>query len=461
MRSAGLPAAATLCGFSLSLLTACPNREVSRLDPVPDQEEFKDIPVNINRKLDILFVVDDSLSMDEEQANLQANFTNFTNVLETIEGGLPDIHLGVVSSNVGSLGQLTAPCDGFGDNGALQVGGGASCNLGAAKFISDVSDGGGGRIRNYDMNMGLGPTFACVADLGVAGCGLEQHLESMKRALDGNGSNAGFLRDDAYLAVVFLADEDDCSAYNPDFYSDDPSLGVLSSFRCFEYGVTCAEAGSERDLGPRTNCEPEFDSDYLTNPDEYVTFLKGLKENPRDVIVATIIGNPSPVAVGEELLAGQNDESPAIEPSCSYDPAGAAPESDADPGVRLDYFRRQFPDRNTFTTICDEDLSDGLTVIAELLKEVIGNPCIDGDLVDTNPTIDGEQYECVVKAVYNEGDSNEMSETLPPCGGSTPCWQLVPDPMNCAGSPTELAIDIDWGGPDPADTNVKVRCAVQ
>jgi hypothetical protein len=57
----------------------------------------------------------------------------------------------------------------------------------------------------------------------------------------------GFLRDNAYPAMVLLTDEDDCSASHPDvLFNPDPEmdnidsdLGYLHAFRCFEFGVIC------------------------------------------------------------------------------------------------------------------------------------------------------------------------------------------------------------------------------
>ena len=60
--------------------------------------------------------------------------------------------------------------------------------------------------------------FTCIAALGEGGCGFEHTFASVLRALgaDGQGSapfeNQGFLRPDAYLAIVLVTNEDDCSA---------------------------------------------------------------------------------------------------------------------------------------------------------------------------------------------------------------------------------------------------------
>ena len=46
----------------------------------------------------------------------------------------------------------------------------------------------------------------------AVGCGIEGTLEVLRRALDGrHPENAGFLRDDALLLVVFVTNEDDNS----------------------------------------------------------------------------------------------------------------------------------------------------------------------------------------------------------------------------------------------------------
>ncbi len=59
-----------------------------------------------------------------------------------------------------------------------------------------------------------------VAQIGATGCGFEAPLEAMKRSLDGSRiENTGFIRDGAFLAVVFLTDEDDASVKDSSVYS--------------------------------------------------------------------------------------------------------------------------------------------------------------------------------------------------------------------------------------------------
>ena len=109
--------------LAVGALTGCPSRDVSAVDPAPSKEQQKEIPVNLNRNIDILWVIDNSGSMEQEQRSLANNFPEFARVLEGIEGGLPNIHMAVVSSNVGTQPyDATDECQGEGDNGEFQVG---------------------------------------------------------------------------------------------------------------------------------------------------------------------------------------------------------------------------------------------------------------------------------------------------------------------------------------------------
>src|ERR1051325_2105203 len=86
------------------LLAGCPDRTISEVSPEQGRVEYKDIAVTVNRDIDILFVIDDSPSMLDKQTNLKNNFPNCINVLNGIEGGLPNVHIGVVTSDLGTKG---------------------------------------------------------------------------------------------------------------------------------------------------------------------------------------------------------------------------------------------------------------------------------------------------------------------------------------------------------------------
>src|SRR5690349_23940233 len=89
---------------TLGLLAGCPDRTISEVNPQQGRVEYKEIPVTLNRNVDILFVIDDSPSMLDKQTNVKNNFPKFIDVLATIQGGLPDVHIGVVTSDMGTKG---------------------------------------------------------------------------------------------------------------------------------------------------------------------------------------------------------------------------------------------------------------------------------------------------------------------------------------------------------------------
>lgn len=455
---------ATTLLATAAFTAACTDREVARVDPKQNKEQKKEIPVDLNRNIDILFVLDNSSSMGDEQESLLENFSNFINVLNNIEGGLPNVHIGVVSTDLGVGPYMIGGCVGNGDNGLLQnaahpVGGG-SCPTPSDPYIIDLANEDGSRQKNYSGS--LNDTFSCIARLGTSGCGFEQPLEAMRRALDGsNAANTGFLRDDAFLAVIHITDEDDCSVlpgagaalFNTAAELDNigSELGHLSSFRCFEFGVTC-DPDSPRSTGPRQDCVAQVNSAFMPDISVYTEFLKGLKDDPAKVIVAGIRGPGNNVGV---VL--NEDGEPRLSPSCcrSAGECNLDAPNRADPAVRLDSFLESFPNRNTATTICNNDLSDALTQIADLLTEVLGNPCIGGDLklTDGQPT-------CTVTDVSNKGKENESQVIVPECNAersNLPCFHFDIDATECTSTPTQLALTIERSS-DPDNTVLEARC---
>ena len=113
-------------------------------------------------------------------------------------------------------------------------------------------------------------TFAANATVGDHGCGYEQHLASMRRAL-ANPANGDFIRPTANLAVVIVADEDDCSMTHAALLADDNitngPLGDPASFRCTRFGLTCDNGGVTTDdmnaVGAKSGCHARTDSPYV------------------------------------------------------------------------------------------------------------------------------------------------------------------------------------------------------
>jgi hypothetical protein len=444
----------------LVLGSGCADRTVASVPSDQGRVEVKDIPANPRRDLDILFLIDDSGSMKEEQDSLKANFHRFIEVLQSLDGGLPNVHIGVTSSDLGTsaLDGTANPvggCSGQGKAGALRrvPGGGPA-------YLEDVDDGNGGRRRNYAG--ALADVFAQIADVGVAGCGIEQHLEAVKRALDHNPTNANFLRDNAYLAVILIADEDDCSLAQKSLFDGsptDPTYGDKVNFRCTTQGVECdtPSADFETTLGPREDCHPKYDTTQLAQLDRYVGFLKGLKADPLDVIVAGVIGDPGPF----EIIKKNN--LPVLKQSCIYE--GPSGTQFAYPGIRTADFLGQFAERNTHSTICTSDLSAALVQVAALLKRVVADPCFDRQLLDADPTTDGAQYDCSVTEVRHRANTaDEELRVIGQCDAARsrlPCWHIEEDADHCSYTQTNphLKLVVDRGSEIPAaDVHVKVSC---
>jgi hypothetical protein len=454
------------CGF---------DRTVAVVEPQQGNVTFKDIPVTLNRDVDILFVIDDSPSMADKQANLEANFHRFIEVLETIDGGLPNVHIAVATTDLGTKGaddslpgQYTisgdgGKCMGYGKDGRFQT------NLATVQghYLIDTLNDDGTRTKNYTGN--LVDVFSQMASVGQAGCGFEQPLEAVHRALDNNPTNNGFLRFNALLAVVILSDEDDCSLAHSSMLGADTSLGPLASFRCTRFGVECDTGGVDpaqmNQAGMKYDCKSNDTKQYLTDVGRYVDFVKGLKADPKNVIVADIGAPPSPVTT--ELVGPAGGQVSSLAHSCSYVDSTNTLEV-GDPTVRVNQFLQGFPDRNTFQDICQQDLSGGLAQLGELLKEVIGDPCITGQLVDVDPTTDGGQYECQVSDIeyWQTPDEKEVpvaacdNDADPASSSALPCWHVISDPQHClVGSHLELKIE--RAIPPPTGTHVVAYCVSQ
>jgi hypothetical protein len=469
----------SLVSLSLLGLAGCPDRSIDKVIPSQDKIESKDIPVNIDRDIDILFLVDKSPTMGDEQMALSANFPRFVQSLSLIEGGLPNVHIGVISQDIGA-GNMTVggTCSGLGDNGNLLATARITgCTPPNGNFISDIDMGNGTRQKNYTGT--LEETFACIATLGPTGCGFEQHLGSLEKALT-NPANAGFLRPDAFLAIIIISDEDDCTAKDPQLYNPSNSaVGPLADFRCFEWGWSCDEGTMSRTApGTYTNCGPRTDSPFIHHPDKFVQSIKAVKSDPKKVIVSLINGpsantDPSVPTTSVTINTAMNNVA-QLQPSCQL---GA---QNAFPMPRLAYFAQQFPDRNSFFSLCNDDDNDGqadldraMDLIAQLIKRVVGNPCFESNVstVDTDPNNPGQQLDCVVEERSNEGTPAVMSKLIPTCtmqdattpspGTVQPCWYVKPNPTQCAEYPSKLTFAMfPEQRTTPPDTHLLVQCVV-
>jgi hypothetical protein len=448
-----------LAVFAAAMLAAGACGRTPDLQPTPRigrQPATKLLPVftqSVNNDIDILFLIDNSMSMKEEQDNLRKNFPVLTRVLKDLPQGLPNVHIAVVSSDLGAGLLNDVPgCVGDGDRGRFQN------TPRAGSYLSAV-----GPDRNFDGD--IVQAFACIAALGTGGCGFEHQLQALRAALDPElmpEENRGFLRENAVLAMVLLTDEDDCSAprdtngNNTLFDSSDlasQSLGPLSSFRCNEFGHLCD--GKRPPRTPAANlqqCRSAEDGRLLRIAD-LVEFFKTLKADPNDIMVAAVTGPPTPYAV--ELVRqpggrGAAATQPQVVPSCR------SANGTADPAVRINQFVEAFGANGSMHSICADDFTPVMKRIGEEVARRASLECLSAPIADFDPDTAGVQARC---EVFDETqfEGSTLRELIPACSDAPPpCWRIQPA-SKCALSGTQMVVD-RGGVPPVAGTRINVIC---
>ena len=456
---AACPAFAALAALAvLAALAAC-NPATIVVGELQEITSLKAIP---NRKLDLLFVIDNSPSMLDKQRALAESFPAMIEVLERADGGLPDLHIGVITSDMGTfaagsptpapaVGQLgSGGCAGSGDGGALRIG---AAGL-PEPFLSDVANPDGSRVRNYAGE--LRDAFTQIASVGQGGCGFEQPLAALRRALV-QPANAGFLRPDGNLAVVIIADEDDCSVLDPAFFGPDSAeLGALQSFRCTRFGVICEP--DDMSIGAKAGCVPRAGSLLVEDVQPFVDALLAARPDPRQVLVAAIAGDPSPFAIELAAPPGGGTPQPALSHSCQF--VGSGGTEVADPAVRLMAFVDAFPGRSQLASICSANLTAPLVAIGTTARKLVGDPCLDAPtLADASPD-PGLQPACEVVDVRDSAP--DRPRDVPRCEpGATDCFDIVSDAAACPTAPGNLRVKLRHAASTPDDTWSHVSCQLR
>ncbi|MCK5798083.1 MAG: VWA domain-containing protein [Deltaproteobacteria bacterium] len=472
------------------LLLGCPSRSFEIPPPKTERQTTKYYPQSIEKDVDLLFMIDNSGSMEQEQIALQTAFPKLIEALRSAKLGnkLPNIHIGVVSSDLGAGSYGLPSCEvSGGDAGKLQnkprV---AGCTAPSDAYISSIE--GQTNIPNCkgDSVECVKEAFKCIASLGINGCGFEAQLESVRRALDPKLKlNPGFLREDAFLAIVFITDEDDCSARNPQLFDPqqqaltDP-LGPLSSFRCFEFGIQC-DVNDRNKTGARKNCVPAFD--WLYKVDDYIKFFEGLKKSKDRIIMAAIAG-PTPATTPKGSVAvGKDGQNPVFAPSCQGSSGFAVP------ALRIMSVVKAFDGQ--FASVCEPSkFPDALEALGKKIVASLGGQCIGAPLLLPNggvacaqgvapckmPTCESgetcdnatglcmknnaatgrycgktclDKVECLIYEVTGKNTTNEKRTDIKKCpakyfldpaikkdacGADCPCWRLVPRPKDCTAN---------------------------
>jgi hypothetical protein len=295
---------------------------------------------------DILFVIDDSVSMGDEQTLLRDGLYAF---IETLDASpiANDFRIGVTNTSVRGFtdASTTYPLDTPS----------AGVPYPAGTLVSIVKDGEGNPLPgalDYDFSSGafVGPRIlhggaaTMVADfqanvlVGVNGSPREQPFAAARLALEQSapgGANEGFLRPGARLAIVFVSDEDDCSG------PTDPAITL-------------------------TSCRSQkMPGSPLLPVSELASFLAGpIAGEVRDVVVAAIVG------VDPTTLAPACGQSHCALRTCS---------TAIDQGDRfVELLAAVGPARTRLASICDASfdaaLADFATVIMSRTLPLEGAP---------------------------------------------------------------------------------------
>ncbi len=464
--------------LTIALAAGCTSRTLEAPEIRPAVTVRNTQTYHQNNKLDLLFMVDDSSSMEKMQTKLKQQLPLFMQILESAPGGLPDIHIAVVSSDMGAPGDTTIQsCTRFGDQGGFRAAAQDTC-LGTtlAPGATFLSSGGG--VANFTGQ--ISDVFQCIALLGASGCGFESQLASIDRALgaDGQGpppaQNAGFLRDDASLAIVLLTNEDDCSApTNTKLYSENgapeslanPLGPITGGYRCNRFGHLCTnpKAGAKNIMPPLTptpdvtgnppilnltDCESnDTDSGMLTPVRKFISDIRALKPDPdNQIFVAAIMAPTTPYAVTwvpSKKNNASSEQWPQVMHSCGaaggddLNPAATDLVSDGsfgDPGVRIAEFLSGFHE-SVWASICAPTYASALTRIANRINENFSPPCLTGHIALTTA---GTPDCSVVDRVFDAADGTWLDKPVLNCadnGNQTPCWKLQPASTgsSCAG----------------------------
>lgn len=158
---------------SLLLVSCKPDNEIVRKTQI---DTFYQNPTD---KVDVLWVVDNSQSMFDEQTEVADKFPQFISGIE--KTGL-DFHIGVINTDMAS-------------------GDGRGQLIGEPSFLTpDTPD--------------YAALFAERVKVGIDGSDREKGIDAAYTALTEplrSGANAGFLRAGATLSIIYVSDENDCT----------------------------------------------------------------------------------------------------------------------------------------------------------------------------------------------------------------------------------------------------------
>ena len=447
------------------------------------------IPIPPVRKIDLVFVIDNSPSMAAKQQKLAAQFPELiTALMDPSTGQLPDLRIAIVDSDMGGCGP------GNGDGGKFQMPSAAACGITDASKPWLFENTNAYPVQT-NFNGDLATVFACLASgIGASGCGYAQPLRALEAAFFDPANVAlqrtGFLRPDAYLGVVIITDQDDCSAGASDgIFAANPGLAnETATLRCATrayacngqnltsfppgYPTTAALTANFADCEARTDfCGPGVDTTQPTACAPLDDFgilageIKQLKADPDQILITGIFGWP-PTDADMSTANLTIDETPnpneadtahpelfdnwpmcydANHPPTNKDPATGfdrdAAAWGATAGLRLSAFVDEFGYDGLKYSVCQPDFSAAIAGIGTAPIRELQDLCMGQKLVDTDLVQPGVQPSCDVWYLVPDPDNPSclysQSPPIPQCDAAqsvVPCWQVDHDYNQCPGA---------------------------
>jgi hypothetical protein len=466
----------------LVLVGGCLDRDLKPLNPCLVSGVTRKVEAKNIDKIDILFMVDNSQSMREEQDALREQFPKLITTLTTGDRSgrnlpsfppLTDLHVGVVSSDMGTPGiadHKGCSPDG-GDDGKLQhAGRDVGCATSYPSFLSFKAMGGDAAALAKD--------FACIAMLGTMGCGFEQQLEAPLKALwpsvyldskgnvvaDNpikflsttvpgtlgrgdipavNGGSLGFLRNDpktglSLIAIVVVTDEEDCSSKVPDHLRRGD--GANLNLRCAQNPQNLFDVKQRywtgfRELRPGNEDLVVFAA-IAGVPTDLVdekarAAVKFSDANQRNAYYDRILSDSRmqeafvPSAVPDQMM---------LRPSCTKPPKipMGMPQT-ADPPRRIVQLVKEFGENGIIQSICQADFGPAMDAIVDAIAIHLKPVCLPRPLVRK---ANGKVACKVIWELPKRGDAPEST------------------PTECAARPSFLS------ELEPVDANSGKRCEV-
>ena len=186
-----------------------------------------------------------------------------------------------------------------------------------------------------------------------------------------------------------------------------------------------------------------------------MAFLKSLKADPNQLLVAAITGPSSPYTLVPDV-----DGDLTVAHSCT-----AAAGQYADPSISVQQWVEGFGNHGLLQTICGNSFAPALTSIATEVAKAMGPPCIDAPLLDTDLATPGLQPDCQTfdqYFQYFDGTGHLVRSELQACaanGNTPPCWALVADAGRCAGGSLFLNVN-RAAGALPNGLSTLLSCAL-